>query len=154
MQLELLANALGGSLSSLLGSSVGAERTLGRVFGDRAAFTGGGRGRWHSAAAEAAPDAGPARSARDWIRVLRSGGLARRLVGAQRLAAPACAGPPVAIPSRARALELSRSRRGDGRAAPRLEAPDMLHSYYSLPISYPRVRTIRSGSADEPPSEK
>ena len=25
---------------------------------------------------------------------------------------------------------------------------------YSLPISYPRVRTIRSGSAAEPPSEK
>ena len=49
---ELLANALGGSLSPLLGSSVGGERTLGRVFGDRAAFTGGGRGRWHSAAVE------------------------------------------------------------------------------------------------------
>ena len=40
------------------------------------------------------------------IRVWRSERLARRLVGAPRLAAPACAGPPVAILSRARALEL------------------------------------------------
>mgnify|MGYP004354825617 CR=1 FL=1 len=46
-------------------------------------------------------------------------------------------------------------RRGDGRATPRLEAPDMFPYYYaSLPISYPRVSTMRSGSADEPPSEK
>ena len=157
-ELELLANALGGSLSSLLGSSVGAERTLGRVFGDRAAFTGGGRGRWHSAAVEQPvhrldPHLGPRRG---WIHPWRSERLVPRLVGARRLAAPAC---PIR-PSR-RAAACSRlhaaatRRRGDGRATPRLEAPDMFPYYYaSLPISYPRVRTIRSGSADEPPSEK
>ena len=81
---ELLANALGGSLSSLLGPSVGAERTLGRVFGDRA---GGGRGRWHSAAARAAELPEPEPLARGGICLWRSGGLAPRLVGAPRLAA-------------------------------------------------------------------
>ena len=50
----------------------------------------------------------------------------------------------------ARALE-----RLERRAASRLEAPGMLPYYYpSLPISYPRVSTMRSGSADDPPSEK
>ena len=148
---ELLANALGGSLSSLLGPSVGAERTLGRVFGDRA---GGGRGRWHSAAARAAELPEPEPLARGGICLWRSGGLAPRLVGAPRLAAPACANPPVAVPARSR-LYAAATRRGDRRAAPRLAAPGMLPYYYpSLPISYPRVRTIRSGSADEPPSEK
>ena len=51
-ELRAIGQRARGSPSSLLGSSVGAERTLGRVFGDRAAFTGGGRGRWHSAAVE------------------------------------------------------------------------------------------------------
>ena len=58
---------------------------------------------------------------RGWIHLWRSGRFARRLVGARRLAAPACAEMPVARP---RALELSTRRRRDGRAIPRLEAPD------------------------------
>ena len=156
MQLELLANALGGSLSSLLGSSVGAERTLGRVFGDRAAFTGGGRGRWHSAAVEYTV----------WTRTLARGavGYIHGVANDSCHASSAQDGwrhrtCPIR-PSR-RAAACSRlhaaatRRRGDGRATPRLEAPDMFPYYYaSLPISYPRVSTMRSGSADEPPSEK
>ena len=151
---ELLANALGGSLSSLLGSSVGAERTLGRVFGDRAAFTGGGRGRWHSAAVQHQSNPHPlarvgyvcgapegsrdASSAQDgWRHRTCPIRPSRRAAACSRLHAAAT------------------RRRGDGRATPRLEAPDMFPYYYaSLPISYPRVSTMRSGSADEPPSEK
>ena len=71
------------------------------------------------------------------------------------LAAPACARPAVALPARSRLYAAATRRRREGRAAPRLEAPHMLPYYYpSLPISYPRVSTMRSGSADEPPSEK
>ena len=84
-----------------------------------------------------------------------SGRLARRLVSAPRLAAPgvcrAARRGPVALetlrrrryaPPRRRKLSTPRVR---SQAAP---------TPYSLPISYPRVSTMRSGSADDPPSEK
>ena len=75
------------------------------------------------------------------------------------LAAPACAEIPVAL---LRALDSTPPPLRAAAAKDALYAPfsrtggaaPSTHPYCTLPINYPRVRTMRSGSADEPPSEK
>ena len=61
----------GAALRRCSGAGVGGQRTLGRVFGIRAAFTVRGRGRWHSAdlAWQAIPSA--ARAGLHCARLLR-----------------------------------------------------------------------------------
>ena len=80
----------------------------------------------------------------------------RRLVGTPRLAALVPGRPSVRrAPG---ALETLRRRyappRRTTRATVLADRRRRPRDPYSLPISYPRVSTMRSGSADEPPSEK
>ena len=83
------------------------------------------------------------------------GELSNRLVGAPTglRRYRTCSGPAVASRSRALSRRYAPQRRAAARPPSRTGGATP-STPYTLPISYPRVSTMRSGSADEPPSEK